>query len=590
MRTENKTTSSHAKASRLPTGLASRDHLSEDSGGLPVTTGQTVDATSHSQVSWHAIDWQKAHTTVRRLQIRIVKATQVKDWRKVANLQRLLTHSFSAKVLAVKRVVENKGRETPGIDGQIWDTPQAKTEAISQLQNKGYKPLPLRRIHISKGKGRGSRKLGIPAMTDRAMQAIHLFALEPVAETLASPNSYGFRPERSCADAIAQCFTSLAKKSSGQWVMEADIKSCFDTINHPWLESNIPIDTRILSKWLKAGYIQNDTFHQNKEGTPQGSPISPCLANLTLDGLETALKDRFPRHHKKKVNMIRYADDFIITGSSKEVLEKEVKPLVENFLRERGLQLSEEKTRLTHIEEGFDFLGQNIKKYNGKLLIKPSKKSQKELLQKVRWHLKDLRGSTQELLISKLNQVIRGWANYHRHVVSYQVFDGLDNVIWQMVYRWAVRRHPNKSKDWINRRYFRTIRGRKWAFACDVIDENGKTFTNQLRKLRDTPIQRHNKIKGAANPYDPQWELYFERRTERKMKDRLWGRRKHLSLYKRQEGKCPHCNQPLKDDETGWNIHHVIPKVEGGSDTLGNLVLLHPNCHRQVHAQKCSNV
>ncbi|TNE44627.1 MAG: group II intron reverse transcriptase/maturase [Deltaproteobacteria bacterium] len=551
-----------------------------------MTTAQTVDVASHAQVSWHAIDWQKAHRNVRRLQIRIVKAAQVKDWRLVASLQRLLTHSFSAKALAVKRVVGNKGHKTPGIDGQVWDTPNTKTEAIRQLQHKGYKPLPLRRIHIPKGKGRGYRKLGIPTMKDRAMQALFLLALEPVAETTASPNSYGFRPERSCADAIAQCFSSLAKEHNSQWILEADIQGCFDTINHEWLKANIPMDTRVLSKWLKAGSMEKGTLFETKEGTPQGSPISPCLANLTLDGLETELRKRFPIHHKKKVNLVRYADDFIITGISKEVLEEAVKPLVENFLCERGLQLSEEKTKITHIEEGFDFLGQNIRRYrNGKLLIKPSKKSQKELLQKVRWHLKDLQGSTQELLITRLNRVIRGWANYHRHVVSAKVFTRLDHVIWQMVYRWVLRRHSNKSKKWVKRRYFRTIRGRQWMFACDVIDENGKTFTSHLRKLADTPIKRHIKIKGNANPYDPQWELYFERRIERKMKDRLRDRKKHLSLYKRQEGKCPHCNQRLNEDEGGWNIHHITPRVEGGIETLDNLVLLHPNCHRQIHAK-----
>lgn len=546
-----------------------------------MTTAQTVDVTSHEATEWHAINWRKAHRYVRRLQIRIVKATQVKDWRTVAALQRLLTHSFYAKALAVKRVVESKGRKTPGIDGQIWDTPEAKAKAIRQLQHKGYKPLPLRRVHVPKEKGRGYRKLGIPAMRDRAMQALYLLALMPVAETLASPNSYGFRPERSCADAIAQCFLVLSKRNSAQWILEADIKSCFDTINHPWLESNIPMDTKILRKWLQAGFVQNGIFHEVEEGTPQGSPISPCLTNLTLDGLETELKDRLAG---QKVNMVRYADDFIITGTSKEVLEEKVKPYVESFLSERGLQLSEEKTRITHISEGFDFLGQNIRKYNGKLLIKPSKNSQKKFLQKVRWQIRDLRGSTQELLIIKLNQIIRGWSNYHRHVISSEIFKKLDHEIWQMLWRWAKRRHPKKNKKWIKRRYFCKIDGRDWVFACDSIDDDGRTYTTSLRRLTETPIKRHKKIVGEKNPFDPKDELYFEQRITQKMKESLRGRRKHLSLHKRQEGKCPHCRQLLRDDEEGWNIHHIIPKVEGGPNTLDNLVLLHPNCHRQIHA------
>jgi RNA-directed DNA polymerase len=291
-------------------------------------------------VTWTGINWAEVQRQVSRLQIRIVKAIQSGRHNKAKALQWLLTHSFSGKALAVRRVTENNGKNTAGVDNVTWKTPAAKTNAIASLKRRGYSPLPLRRVFIPKKNGK-TRPLGIPAMKCRAMQALYLLALEPIAETTSDPNSYGFRPERSTADAGGQCFISLAKKASAEWVLEADIKGCFDTISHDWMLANIPTDKAILKKWLKAGYVYQNELFPTDAGTPQGGIISPVAANMTLDGLEAMLAEKFPRPKRTekglKINMVRYADDFIITGCSRELLELEVKPAVVEFLAERGL-------------------------------------------------------------------------------------------------------------------------------------------------------------------------------------------------------------------------------------------------------------
>ena len=327
-------------------------------------------AVSHTRTDWHSINWRAVNETVRRLQARIVKATKAGRWHKVQALQYLLTHSYSGKALAVRRVTENQGKNTPGVDKVIWTDPVSKEVAIHQLRKRGYKALPLRRVYIPKPNGT-KRPLGIPTMQDRAMQALYLLALDPVVETTADPNSYGFRKARSCADAMEQCATALSHSTSAQWILEGDIHSCFDQISPAWLLTHIPMDKGILNTWLKAGYMDKSVLYETEDGTPQGGIISPVLANMTLDGLETSLRTQYPKasaravHGKnKKVNLVRYADDLIITGNSQEVLATEVKPLIVAFLQERGLELSEDKTRITHMEDGFDFLGQNVRKYN----------------------------------------------------------------------------------------------------------------------------------------------------------------------------------------------------------------------------------
>jgi len=551
------------------------------------TTEQTemvAGAASHDDLDWHSIDWQKAHETVRRLQARIVKATQEGRWGKVKALQHLLTHSFSGKALAVKRVTENEGKRTPGVDGEIWDTPQKKASAIRTMRQHGYRPLPLRRIYIPKKHDKTKKRpLSIPTMKDRAMQALYLLALDPVAETTADLNSYGFRKERRCADAIEHCFNTLAPKHMAQWILEGDIKACFDRISHEWLLAHIPMEKSMLRKWLNAGYMEKHVFYDTHEGTPQGGIISPVLANMVLDGLGSLLKQHYPlgsrKHRKVKLNLVRYADDFIITGISKEFLENTIQPLVETFLRERGLELSQSKTRITHIDDGFDFLGQNVRKYNGKLLIMPSKDNIHTLLDKVRGIIKDNAQMTAGKLIMILNPIIRGWALYHRHVVSSEAFSDVDNAIFQMLWHWSTRRHPNKGKRWIKAKYFKAVGNDHWVFYGE---HDGKEWT--LLNAANIPIKRHVMIRQQANPYDPEWELYFEERLGVKMVENLYGRRQLIRLWKEQNGICPVCKQKITQ-LTGWHNHHIIWRSMGGADKAANRVLLHPNCHRQVHSQ-----
>ena len=559
-----------------------------------IANKQTASASSDTIMEWHSINWQKCHKNVRRLQARIVKATQEQRWNKVKALQHLLTCSFSGKSLAVKRVTENQGKRTSGVDKEIWHTPVAKSRAIMSLRKRGYRPRPLKRVYIPKPNGK-KRPLSIPTMKDRAMQALYLLALDPVAETIADGNSYGFRKGRSTADAIEQCFKTLAKGYSPKWVLEADIKGCFDNINHDWLLANIPLNKEILGKWLRAGIIEQGSLYPTELGTPQGGIISPTLANLTLDGLERLLKaipiiKTSEGRKRPAVNLIRYADDFIVTGRSKELLERTAMPIIKSFLAERGLELSEEKTKITRIEEGFDFLGQNIRKYDGKLLVKPSSKSVKSLLGKVRKLVKKHRASSQSVVIKSLNPIIRGWANYHRHVVSKEVFDKVGHEIWKAVWRWAKRRHPKKGLRWVKKRYFRTIGGNNWCFACEI--EDGKnTGGKKLIYLFHpgyVPIKRHVKIRCDANPYDPEWEMYFEKRLSIKMQNSLGKKDRLMALWKKQKGKCPACNQGITP-ETGWHIHHIVRKAKGGTDEQSNLIVLHPNCHMQIHHRSKSH-
>jgi len=555
-----------------------------------MTVEHSTGAVSHTAEGWHTIDWQQAHTHVRRLQTRIVKATQVGQWNKVKTLQRLLTRSFYAKAMAVKRVTENKGKNTPGVDGVVWQTPQDKWNAINDLQQHGYTPQPLRRIYIPKGQDTSKKRpLGIPTMKDRAMQALYLLALEPIAETTGDPNSYGFRKERCCADAIEQCFNTLAKPTSPVWVLEGDSRACFDTISQDWLLDNIPMEKDILRKWLKAGYMEKEHLFPTEAGTPQGGIASPVLANMALDGLEALLAEKFPKrkgrystYNAPKVNLIRYADDFIITGRSKELLENEVKPVVEAFLRERGLELSPEKTLITHIESGFDFLGQNVRKYDSKLLIKPSKKSVKKHLNRIRATIKDNPTLSAGRLIRLLNPQLRGWAMYHRHVVSKEIFAHVQKEVILALLRWVQRRHGNKSAKWRKEKYFKREDGHDWVFfGEDTVQE--VTLFNPAY----LPIQRHTKIRQEANPFDPEWELYFEKRLETKMVNHFHGRKQLIRLWREQKGVCPVCQERITV-ETGWNNHHITSRVLGGPDTYENRVLLHPNCHRMVHSRKLS--
>jgi RNA-directed DNA polymerase len=562
-----------------------------------MATVQTVGAISSEAAEWFAIDWPSVYRNVRRLQVRIVKAMKKNRWNKVKALQRLLTHSYSGKVLAVRRVTENNGRRTPGVDRIIWKTPEDKTKAVHNLRRREYQPQPLRRVYIPKKSDRNAKRpLGIPTMLDRSQQALHLLALDPVVETTADKNSYGFRQQRSCADAIAQCFITLAPAPGTQWILEGDIKACFDKISHDWLLANVPMDRTILQKWLKSGYMDKHVLHETTEGTPQGGIISPALANCALDGLERLLQEKFPQQKRFKslggktasVNFIRYADDFVITSKSKEILEGEVKPLVEQFLQKRGLELSPKKTVITHVEKGFDFLGQNVRRYpNGKLLIKPSKKNVKTFLDGIRQTIRNARGMSAADLIDLLNPKIRGWANYHRHVVSSRTFSSVDHSVFYKLWQWARGRHPEKSSHWLKKKYFEKRGSRDWCFFGKTCDDNGQLNKVWLYHAKSTPIKRHVKVKGEANPYDPAFETYFEEREGFHMRETFRGTRTLRYIWNEQRGLCTVCQLPITRT-TGWRLHHCVPLVQGGSKSAENRVLLHPECHDKVHSQNLS--
>jgi RNA-directed DNA polymerase len=467
---------------------------------------------SSAVTSWDSINWKTTEIYVRRLQIRIAKAVREGRWGKVKALQRLLTHSHFAKLLAVRRVTQNRGRHTPGVDGTIWRRSDQKWSAAQALTNRGYQASPLKRIYIPKKNGK-KRPLGLPVMYDRALQALYLMALEPVAETQADIHSYGFRPKRSTADAIERCFVVLCRKQSAQWILEGDIKGCFDNIDHDWLYKHIPMDRKVLRQWLASGYMESNTLFPTLAGTPQGGVISPCLANMVLDGLEDVVTRI--TNPSDKVHVIRYADDFVVTGTSKVLLEDRIKPAIEAFLSERGLCLSEEKTLITSIHQGFDFLGFNVRKYGHKLLIMPSKSSIKSFLDDVREVIKQSVGVPTIGLIHKLNQKIRGWVNYYRHVVAKRAFRTVDCVIFGVLWKLSRRRHPNKSAKWRFSKYFAGQGRRRWAFHTRYAGQDGEVKVLCLTHASDTPIRRHRQLIAAATPYDPAFFAYFRNRARR---------------------------------------------------------------------------
>ena len=560
-----------------------------------MTVSKDIGAVSTAK-GWDSIDWKMAEKEVMKLQVRIAKAVKQERWNKVKSLQWLLTHSFHAKYLAVRTVTTNRGKNTPGIDGVVLKKNSQKYQMVQRMNRRTYKPLPLRRIHIPKTNGK-TRPLGIPVMNDRAWQALHGQALLPVAETVADNYSYGFRPQRSTADAIERIFSCTARHFDPKWVLEGDIKGCFDNISHHWMMEHVITDKRILEKWLKVGFMEKGEFFPTDAGTPQGGLISPCLSNITLDGMEALLDREFGSSRnicgrvpyqarklveKNGVKLCRFADDFIVTGTSKELLRDQVKPVLEKFMQERGLELSQDKTKITPLDKGFDFLGQHVRKYElrnrkSKLLIKPSRKSVQNFLGEVRRMIKVMATWKQENVIARLNPIIRGWANYHRHVVSKEVLSQVDYKIWIALWRWAKRRHPNKGRKWISRKYFRPVKGFQRAFSCTQKDQKLVT----LFRASSIPIVRHPQIRPESNPFDPDHEAYYEMRLSKKLHKSFAGRNTLKALWTNQKGKCPECGEALPSKGPKGYIKYIQSRLKAGKANIHNLVLLHEQCHAE---------
>ena len=481
----------------------------------------SASAPSPKVFKWRQVNWPSVEAFVYQMQVRIAKSIRQNRWGKAKALQHLLSRSFFAKLLAVKKIMSNKGSRTAGIDGVKWKSAKDRMQAALGLRFNGYRAQPLRRIYIPKKNGK-RRPLGIPTLHDRAMQMLLAFGLKAIAETVSDAHSYGFREKRSLHDAIKLAFIALSAKVSAQWVLEADIKACFDRISHEWLLNHIPLPKGILKQWLKCGYMESSTLHQTSSGTPQGGIISPILCNMTLDGLEDlVIKGRNKK--RRKLNVVRYADDFIITGVNPDVLLQEIKPDVESFLRERGLELSQEKTKLSHIDQGFNFLGFSLKKYNGKLLIKPEDGKPRELLEKVRVFLKSHRGIAFHVMLIKLNRIIRGWAYAYRKAVSKERMCYIDNQVYLLVRKWLKREHRSKTWAWISKRYYRRLHER--VEFCDHYKTANGLKCVRLFKASSLPIRYHIKVKKEARPYDPEFEKYFEERERKQkfdsMKDRM---------------------------------------------------------------------
>ncbi len=544
-------------------------------------------------VEWHKINWRKLERRVYKLQKRIYQASQRGDVRTFRRLQKLLMKSWYARILAVRRVTQdNQGKKTAGVDGVKSLTPKQRLCLTEQL-NLRTKVSPTRRVWIPKPGTPEKRPLGIPTMNDRALQALVKMALEPEWEARFEPNSYGFRPGRSCQDAMQAIFCAIRLKP--KFVLDADISKCFDRINHQALLRKLntfPTLRRQIRAWLKAGVMDNKQLFPTSEGTPQGGVISPLLANIALHGMEVQVKQvaqtlpikGYSKAQKREaLSLIRYADDFVILHEDLTVVQR-CREIISEWLKDMGLELKPSKTKLAHTlnqyeleKPGFDFLGFNISQYHVgkysskqgfKTLITPSKEKQKIHYDHISSVIDTHKAAPQASLIARLNPIIRGWANYYANVVSKKVYQKMDELVYQKLVAWATRRHPQKGSKWVANKYWHSIGENHWVFAS-------KKQEDFLRLLEhaDTPIVRYVKVKGESSPYDGNLVYWSSRMGKNpELPPRV------AKLLKKQNGKCPHCGSFFRENDV-LEVDHIIPKSKGGKDEYKNYQLLHRHCH-----------
>src|SRR6266487_3888985 len=544
---------------------------------------------TEKQTDWNAVNWRKTNRTVRNLRQRLFRATQEGTLNKVRSLQKLMLKSYSNRLVSVRRVAQiNAGKNTPGVDKLVIKTPAARGRMVDALAHYTlWKAKPARRVYIPKANNK-FRPLGIPVVVDRCLQAMLKNALEPAWEARFEGSSYGFRPGRSCHDAIEKIYGLARPNKIKKWVLDADIRGAFDNISHEYLLTTVgPVPGKeLIKQWLKAGYVEHGEFHATEQGTPQGGVVSPLLANIALHGMEEAIGVEYDSRGQLigKRAVVRYADDFICFCESREDAEHVQQILVE-WLAERGLALSEEKTRIVHLTEGFDFLGFNVRHYPApqtsrtgwKLLIKPSKESVQDVQKKLKdqWH--KAQGSNVQSVLAKLNPIIRGWANYFRTAVAKEIFSKLDSWMFYKADRYTRWMHPNKPKNWRHRKYwgrFHLDRLDPWVFG-------DKQTGCYLLKFSWFPIERHTLVKGRSSPDDPSLRDYWEKRQAAKAKDLTFSKQK---LAKRQKGHCPECGESLFNDEE-LQVHHLLARSKGGKDSYSNLALVHLLCHQHIHAK-----